>query len=81
MPLVSSLLTSRLFSRPIPHIFQRAMLATGKTHLALLQEEAKGPLVVKRVPTISPESHQVQVRVKAAGLNVWTSHATQMSLC
>ena len=46
------------------------MSSTGKTHLALLQEEAKGPLVLKRMPTILPKSHQIQVRVKAAGLNV-----------
>jgi NADPH:quinone reductase-like Zn-dependent oxidoreductase len=42
----------------------------GKTHLALLQEEPKGPLIVRSVPTVSPGKGQIQIKVKAASLNV-----------
>lgn len=40
------------------------------THLALLQEKAEGPLVVRSVKTVSPGKNQIQVRVQAVGLNV-----------
>ncbi|KAF8328820.1 chaperonin 10-like protein [Cantharellus anzutake] len=39
------------------------------THRALSQEEAKGPLNVKEVTTASPAALQVQIRIKAVGLN------------